>query len=318
MNYTSLQLVYHSLQVAILGCTSASHQTQFIWISHNEILDCNIPFLQTGERQLDFAIHLSSICNRSTIASLGFDAGNEHARQKSGMLTGVIIGKLVGGSCWMGGGVRALLSHSWSLIYLSFLLLIVDNATSQCIGIDSFLFDISPLGCVFLFSDTFCCADMRKDVWPILQQKAQGHIASADAPMFFGHSADAAYRALVNVSSVIEPEFYRVVPFDSERSYLVTKILGHHAEGSLMPPPGLPRLTPKELDIIQLWIDHGAPLDCQEIIQPPFETAAAPLLEGSGSNEVILGIKKKNNLFIRTDPTDVLIFMGTALLVLRM
>lgn len=135
--------------------------------------------------------------------------------------------------------------------------------------------------------------------------------------MYFGHSADTAYTALVNVSSSMEPGFYRVAPFDRERSYLLAKIIGGHSQGTSMPPPGAPSLTPQEIEIIQLWIDYGALLDCrEEDKQLPLDTPASPLLDKSGRNGVILG---NSVIFLKADLNpDVLIFMGTALLVLRM
>lgn len=64
------------------------------------------------------------------------------------------------------------------------------------------------------------------------------------------------YSNLVNVKSVLNPNFNRVEPGNSLNSFLI-KMLKNTGEGtSLMPPTG--RLSNAQIDSISAWIDRGA------------------------------------------------------------
>jgi hypothetical protein len=71
-----------------------------------------------------------------------------------------------------------------------------------------------------------------------------------------------AYDQLVNVSSRERPGVMRVVPGNSDASYMVHKIEGRSdIIGRQMPFNGPPYLTGGQIQIMRRWIDVGAPRD---------------------------------------------------------
>ena len=71
---------------------------------------------------------------------------------------------------------------------------------------------------------------------------------------------DVAYDQLVNVPSRNKPGAIRVVPGDPESSYLIHKVegRGRHCRAP-MPINGPPFLTDGQIQIIERWIEIGAP-----------------------------------------------------------
>lgn len=64
------------------------------------------------------------------------------------------------------------------------------------------------------------------------------------------------YAKLVNVTSLLNPNFKLVEPGNSENSFLI-KMLKHTGEStSQMPPAG--KLSQSKIDSIAAWIDRGA------------------------------------------------------------
>lgn len=73
-------------------------------------------------------------------------------------------------------------------------------------------------------------------------------------------TADASYDALVGaggvgVPSIQEPTIMRVLPGDPDNSYLIQKMEGNAATGSVMPPSGM--LAPATIAEIRQWITDG-------------------------------------------------------------
>lgn len=65
-----------------------------------------------------------------------------------------------------------------------------------------------------------------------------------------------AFSNLVNVTSLLNPNFKRVVPGNSEQSFII-KMLRNTGEGtSIMPPTG--KISDNLIDSIAVWIDNGA------------------------------------------------------------
>ena len=69
--------------------------------------------------------------------------------------------------------------------------------------------------------------------------------------------SSAAYEALVDVGSTMEPGRTRVIPGDPANSYLVIKIEGRQSSGSRMPQGGTP-LDNIDQTNIRNWISRGA------------------------------------------------------------
>jgi hypothetical protein len=69
-------------------------------------------------------------------------------------------------------------------------------------------------------------------------------------------NADAAFNTLVNVQSVQDGNFVRVLPGQPANSYLVQKMQGIAAVGGVMPPTGM--LGAAELTAVEQWITNGA------------------------------------------------------------
>jgi hypothetical protein len=67
-----------------------------------------------------------------------------------------------------------------------------------------------------------------------------------------------AYAALVGVPSIGRPAETRVVPGDSDSSYLIKKLEGVGTAGARMPFNGTP-LTDGQILVIRRWIEIGAP-----------------------------------------------------------
>jgi hypothetical protein len=71
---------------------------------------------------------------------------------------------------------------------------------------------------------------------------------------------DVAYEQLVNRASVEKAASMRVLPGDSESSYLYQKVEGSAGiTGRRMPQNGPPYLTDGQILIIKRWIELGAP-----------------------------------------------------------
>jgi len=70
-------------------------------------------------------------------------------------------------------------------------------------------------------------------------------------------SADASFANLVGIPSSENPGFQRIVPGDSNASYLVQKLEGTANIGQRMPAGGEP-LDQATIDVIRTWIDSGA------------------------------------------------------------
>ncbi len=70
-------------------------------------------------------------------------------------------------------------------------------------------------------------------------------------------SASATFAALVNVTSIDEPAFKRVLPGDPNNSYIIHKLEGTQSVGSRMPFGG-PFLDQATIDQVRAWIQAGA------------------------------------------------------------
>lgn len=71
-------------------------------------------------------------------------------------------------------------------------------------------------------------------------------------------SAAATFAALVDVDSISEPTFKRVLPGDPDDSYIIHKLEGTQLVGDRMPLGG-PFLDQATIDEVRAWIDAGAP-----------------------------------------------------------
>ena len=67
-----------------------------------------------------------------------------------------------------------------------------------------------------------------------------------------------AYASLVGVASLEQGSLLRVQPGDGDNSYLYRKLEGTNITGQRMPLNGTP-LTRGQLDVIERWIEIGAP-----------------------------------------------------------
>ena len=67
-----------------------------------------------------------------------------------------------------------------------------------------------------------------------------------------------AYNNLVNVASEELPNMMRVVPGDSESSYIIWKLEGRTGIRYKQMPLNLPELPIEQIDAIRDWIDGGA------------------------------------------------------------
>ena len=70
-------------------------------------------------------------------------------------------------------------------------------------------------------------------------------------------SASATHASLVNVTSIDEPAFKRVLPNDPNNSYIIHKLEGTQSVGSRMPFGG-PFLSQATIDQVRAWIQAGA------------------------------------------------------------
>jgi uncharacterized membrane protein len=100
---------------------------------------------------------------------------------------------------------------------------------------------------------------LQHTIQPIFTQRCafagchDSHTRIADLDL----SAGNAHAHLVNVPSVLDPGWIRVVPGDPARSLLYRKISEENPPvGSRMPPGG--RLTDEQITLIRLWIEQGA------------------------------------------------------------
>lgn len=83
----------------------------------------------------------------------------------------------------------------------------------------------------------------------------QGRVPAANLNLLpqFGHAQ------LVGTASVTKPGATRVIPGDSENSYLIHKLEGRSSiVGERMPRTSGPFLTEGQILIIRRWIDQGA------------------------------------------------------------
>jgi hypothetical protein len=69
-------------------------------------------------------------------------------------------------------------------------------------------------------------------------------------------NATASFNSIVNVASMQDGNFTRVLPFDSANSYLVRKLQGIATVPTIMPPTGM--LPAAEIAAIEQWINDGA------------------------------------------------------------
>ncbi len=83
------------------------------------------------------------------------------------------------------------------------------------------------------------------------------HQPGGIGPMPLDNEA-ATFANLVDVDSIGIPTLKRVVPFDSENSYLVWKIEGRPTISGSPMPLGGPMLTQDQIDDVRDWIDSGA------------------------------------------------------------
>ena len=83
------------------------------------------------------------------------------------------------------------------------------------------------------------------------------HQPGGIGPMPLDNEA-ATFANLVDVDSIGIPTLKRVVPFDSENSYLVWKIEGRPTIAGSPMPLGGPMLTQDQIDNVRDWIDSGA------------------------------------------------------------
>jgi hypothetical protein len=81
------------------------------------------------------------------------------------------------------------------------------------------------------------------------------HNATASAGLNL--SSGQAYANLVNVASTQDPSKMRVLPNDSQNSYLVIKIEGNQSTGGRMPLNASP-LSSTKIQNIKNWINNGA------------------------------------------------------------
>ena len=70
-------------------------------------------------------------------------------------------------------------------------------------------------------------------------------------------SAANTHAALVNVTSLNEPAFKRVLPGDPNNSYIIHKLEGTQIVGARMPFGG-PFLDQATIDQVRAWIQAGA------------------------------------------------------------
>jgi hypothetical protein len=85
---------------------------------------------------------------------------------------------------------------------------------------------------------------------------AVGRVPAGGLNLTAGNS----YAALVNVTSLLKPSATRVVPGNSEGSYLIQKLEGAAGiVGRRMPFNGPPYLTDGQILVIKRWIEIGAP-----------------------------------------------------------
>jgi len=70
-------------------------------------------------------------------------------------------------------------------------------------------------------------------------------------------SATESFNALVNVTSIQEPTFKRVLPGNADDSYIIHKLEGTQQVGNRMPFGG-PFLDQATIDEVRDWIEAGA------------------------------------------------------------
>lgn len=85
--------------------------------------------------------------------------------------------------------------------------------------------------------------------------------AGDSAPLGLDLTEEEAYDNLVNVSSREVPNLLRVEPGNAEDSYLIIKVRGGNrmAEGTSRMPLGRSPLSEEDIQLIEEWIDDGAP-----------------------------------------------------------
>jgi len=70
-------------------------------------------------------------------------------------------------------------------------------------------------------------------------------------------SAGSARQNLVDIPSVQQTDARRVLPGNSDESYLINKLSGVGIAGAQMPVGG-PFLSPAEIQVFRLWVEQGA------------------------------------------------------------
>ena len=74
-------------------------------------------------------------------------------------------------------------------------------------------------------------------------------------------SAAATYKSLVGVASIEQPNVLRVKPNDPDGSYVIEKLEGAPGITGARMPFGGPYLSQAQIDMIESWINAGAPDD---------------------------------------------------------
>jgi hypothetical protein len=81
-----------------------------------------------------------------------------------------------------------------------------------------------------------------------------------DAGAIQGLRLDAGFSRmnLVNVPSTLDMTATRVIPFNSDGSFIIHKLENTQSVGMRMPADGPPFLQQATIDVIRQWIDQGA------------------------------------------------------------
>lgn len=109
-------------------------------------------------------------------------------------------------------------------------------------------------------------------------------------------AADASYASLVGVESSQDAAIQRVVAGDPDASYLIQKLEGTAAVGSVMPPSG--GLAQATIDVVRQWISDGAIDDRVAVITPVTLRAQIPesgAVLDAAPTRVILGFDRELN-----------------------
>lgn len=98
--------------------------------------------------------------------------------------------------------------------------------------------------------------DFKRDVAPVLKEKCWSCHSEKAKKEKAGYVFDNLERFAKDIGRA-----GIVVPRDSSRSRLFEVVVMDESGDNAMPPPGKPRLTPKEIKALREWIDDGAELE---------------------------------------------------------